>query len=95
MKLYSDCEPMLWLVEQIVASRYGSSLYPTTSMDTLIIGQSEVWYPCHEVLNIDYRGQFTFTFWENPFVKPWVTHSTTEAGFQRFERCMAVKKWFG
>jgi hypothetical protein len=86
---------MLRLVEQIASSRYGDSLYPVTSMFTLIIGQSEIWYRGHEVLNIDYTGQFKFTFWENPYVKPWITHSSREAGFQRFERCMAVKKWFG
>ena len=88
---------MLRLVEQIASSRYAEGIYPATSHAMLIVGQTPMWEFKREVLEIEYEAndkQFTFTFWEYPTTKPWITHCSSEDGFQRFERCMAAKKWF-
>ena len=105
VRFYSDLvhiyhwpfEPMLHLVEQIASSRYADGIYPATSHAMLMVGQTQMWEWKHEMLEIEYSPkdkQFTFTFWERPTTKPWVTHCSSEDGFQRFERCMAAKKWF-
>ena len=50
-----QCEPMLHLVESLAASSVANELFPTTSMHTLLITDSEQFYHDDNVLFISYN----------------------------------------
>jgi hypothetical protein len=51
------CEPMLHLVESLAASSVADDLFPTTSMHTLLITDSEQFYHDDNVLFVSYNPQ--------------------------------------
>lgn len=96
------CEPMHRLVSQVASSRYAETLFPLTSMHTLILSRTPGLEPGREVLRIDFdcaRQRFRFEYVERgtgrrrPGGEASTKTCDAAAGFDAFERFLALKNW--
>jgi hypothetical protein len=102
---YSNCalentyfQPLVDFVTLIADSIYASGLYPTTSMHSLLLTQTESFEFGHQVLQIELNDtgtRFSFKYLERSFVRPrFVKESSVEEAFGTLEHFLRLNKWF-
>jgi hypothetical protein len=91
-----DIQPLLRLVEEIIASGYVHGIYATTSMATLCIAQTPEFEMNQNMLRVDFeRGRFFFSYHESLRInKAWKKECGRDEGFSTFEHVMNRLKWF-
>jgi hypothetical protein len=94
----SPFEPLHSFVVEVATSRYAATLFPATSMHTLLISQSAQFDRRKEVLEVEFRAgeqKFFFQYWESEGAKKrWSKECEGGAAFRTFERFLELKKWF-
>jgi hypothetical protein len=92
-------QPMLDLVEFLASPRYGRSLFPCTSGDTLLVGRILDFKPEDGELQIQFDGneqEFRFTYIQRPDeMNPWSRECEASEWRRVLERVLHKRlQWF-
>ncbi len=95
---WSGQQPILELVEQLVASPYALGLFGSTSHARLLIGQHADFALGQEILVVEFsqiEQLFEFSYSAFAYEKPhWQAVAAPAEGFSKLEHFLRMQKWF-